>query len=157
MVDPHQLMRAAIEVAQRGIAAKQSPFGCAIARGDQLVTANHNTVVADLDITAHAEINALRAACRMLGQIHLSDCIVATTCEPCPMCMAALHWARVKRVYFGASIADAAGAGFNEMPVSAADLLSQGGSQVVLTPGLLQEACVELFAQWQQQPERTPY
>ena len=93
-MDADDLMRHAIEAAQRGIEMGQSPFGCAIARGDQLLACQHNTVLATPDITAHAEINALRAACLATGNVLLDGCVVATTCEPCPMCMSALHWAR---------------------------------------------------------------
>ena len=147
-IDPEKLMRYAIEAAQRGIESKQSPFGCAIARGDELVVACHNVVWQTTDITAHAEVTALREACRKLDQILLDDCIVATTCEPCPMCTSALHWARVQKVYYGATIADAATAGFNELKMDAATLLRTGGSQVILQNGVLQEDCKQLFTLW---------
>ena len=116
-IDPETLMRHAIEAAQRGIHAQQSPFGCAIARGDEIVAACHNIVWQSTDITGHAEITALREACRKTDQVLLNDCVVATTCEPCPMCMAALHWARVQTVYYGATIADA-GLSVKNLPLS---------------------------------------
>lgn len=150
-IDPDKLMRYAIEAAQRGIERKQSPFGCAIARGDELVVASHNVVWQTTDITAHAEVTAIREACRKLDQILLDDCVVATTCEPCPMCTSALHWARVQKVYYGATIADASDAGFNELKVDAATLLSMGGSQVKLEDGVLAEECKELFSLWSAQ------
>ena len=157
MVDPQQLMKAAIERARDGIAAGQSPFGCAIATRDRVVSVEHNTVVLDTDTSAHAEINAVRAACREIDSIHLKGAIVATTCEPCPMCMAALHWAQVKRVYYGATIEDAQCAGFNELTIPAAELLRLGGSKVELTPDLLRNECVSLFALWEQMPDRIAY
>ena len=89
------------------------------------------------DITAHAEVNAIREACREIGNIFLDGAIVATTCEPCPMCMSALHWARVDTVYYGATIADADDAGFNELQLPAAELLRIGGSKLKLIPQLL--------------------
>ena len=147
-IDPEKLMQHAIDAAQRGIERKQSPFGCAIAQGDRIVVASHNVVWQTTDITAHAEVTALREACRELDQILLDDCVVATTCEPCPMCTSALHWARVKKVYYGATIADAADAGFNELKVDAATLLRTGGSQVILQKGILQEECKQLFTLW---------
>lgn len=147
-MNPDKLMGFAIEAAQRGIESKQSPFGCAIARGDRLIVACHNVVWATTDITAHAEVTALREACREEDQILLKDCVVATTCEPCPMCTAALHWARVKTVYYGATIADAAEAGFNELQVDAATLLRTGGSQVILQSGVRQDDCKQLFKLW---------
>jgi tRNA(Arg) A34 adenosine deaminase TadA len=148
MIDPTELMRLAIEKCRAGIAAGQSPFGCAIARGDQVLAIEHNTVWQTTDPTAHAEINAIRSACRAAGSIHLADCLVATTCEPCPMCMAALHWSRVDKVYFGASIPDAEAAGFNELALPAADLLRVGRSRVTLEGGLLAEPCRSLFEEW---------
>ncbi len=112
---PEALMRLAIDKTHQGIAAGQTPFGCAIALGEQVVAVSHNCVHATTDITAHAEIVALREACKATGQIHLEGALVAATCEPCPMCMAALHWARVETVVYGATIADAESAGFNEL------------------------------------------
>jgi tRNA(Arg) A34 adenosine deaminase TadA len=144
-------MRLAIAEAEAGIAEGQSPFGCAIARGDQLLAVSHNVVWATTDITAHAEVTAIRAACRAAQSILLDGSLVATTCEPCPMCMAALHWARVDAVYYGASIADAASAGFNELSIPAADVLRKGGSTVKLVPGILQPECVALFDHWRRQ------
>ena len=156
-IDVEALMRQAIDAARRGIAAGQTPFGCAIQVGDQVLAACHNTVWATTDITAHAEINSIRGACAKLGQVHLKGAIVATTCEPCPMCASALHWARVQEVYYGASIADAAAAGFNELGLSARDLLRLGGSPVKLTGGLLADECRELFEVWKNSGARREY
>jgi guanine deaminase len=150
-------MELAIEQARQGIAAGQSPFGCAIQLDGTLLACRHNTVLADPDATAHAEINALRAACRQSGQPLLEGAIVATTCEPCPMCMAALHWARVSTVYFGATIADARRAGFNELALPAQELLTRGGSPVTLVGGLLAEPCRALFQEWLQRPNHRAY
>ena len=147
-MDPTSLMQLAIEAARKGIAQGQTPFGCAIALGDRVVAANHNQVWLTTDITAHAEVTALREACKSTGQVHLSGAVVAATCEPCPMCMAALHWARVETVYYGATIADATAAGFNELAVPAAELLERGGSRVKLISGMLREECAGLFEEW---------
>ena len=156
-MSPEELMQAAIAVARRGISAGQSPFGCAIADGDKLLAQTHNTVAATTDITAHAEINGLRAACGAAGSIFLAGTTVATTCEPCPMCMAALHWARVETVYFGASIDDAARAGFNELTIPAMELLTRGGSRVKLVGYVLQDECAQLFDEWLANPDRVSY
>jgi tRNA(Arg) A34 adenosine deaminase TadA len=157
MIDPEALMAMAVEKCREGLAAGQSPFGCAIAIGDRVVSCSHNTVALTTDITAHAEVNAIRAACLKTGNILLEGAIVATTCEPCPMCMAALHWARVDTVYYGATIADAEEAGFNELTLAAADLLRQGGSTVKLVGGTLVEPCRGLFRDWLARPERIVY
>jgi tRNA(Arg) A34 adenosine deaminase TadA len=156
-MDPAELMQLAIEKCHEGIAAGQSPFGCAIARGGRLLAATHNAVVQGTDITAHAEIVALRQACQAVGDIFLDGAIVASTCEPCPMCMAALHWARVDTVYYGATIAEAARAGFNELHLSAAELVRLGGSPVQLVPGVLSDECRGLFDVWLAKPNRQPY
>jgi tRNA(Arg) A34 adenosine deaminase TadA len=157
MIDPERLMRLAIDAAREGIGTGQSPFGCAVASGDRVVAVAHNQVLETTDITCHAEVNALRQACRATGAIHLDGFAVATTCEPCPMCMAALHWARVGVVYYGASIADAAAAGFNELQLSAADLLRLGRSAVVLVPGVLAPECAALFSEWKRGPLARSY
>jgi guanine deaminase len=154
---PADLMRLAIEKCRHGIAAGQSPFGCAIARHGEVLSCSHNTVVLTTDITAHAEVNAIQEACRTVSNIFLERAIVATTCEPCPMCMAALHWARVKEVYYGATIADAEAAGFNELALPAAKLLHIGNSSVKLTAGVLPADCQRLFTEWQQNEGATSY
>lgn len=157
MFDPAELMKLAIEACKRGLAVGQSPFGCAIAIGDRVVAESHNTVVLTTDITAHAEVNALREGCREVNDIFLTDAIVATTCEPCPMCMSALHWARVGTVYYGATIADADRSGFNELQVPAAELLRMGGSNVKLVGDMLADECRELFELWKNDPNRKVY
>lgn len=156
-MSPEQLMRLAIDAARSGIAAGQSPFGCAIASGDSVLACAHNRVLASTDVTAHAEVVALRTACRAAGGILLEGAEVATTCEPCPMCMAALHWARVATVYYGATIADAGQAGFNELRLSAADVLRLGGSTVQVVSGVLADDCRDLFDLWMQSPGRQAY
>src|SRR6185436_9234218 len=142
-ISPDELMQLAIETCREGLARGQSPFGCAIAIGDRVVARSHNTVVLTTDITAHAEVNAIRTGNKTVGDIFLAGGIVATTCEPCPMCMAALHWARVDTVYYGATIADADVAGFNELQLPAAELLRLGGSKLKLMPNMLQKECCQ--------------
>jgi guanine deaminase len=156
-MNPSELMQLAIEKCREGIAAGQSPFGCAIARDNTVLSCSHNTVVKTTDITAHAEVNAIREACTAIGDIFLGGSIVATTCEPCPMCMSALHWARVDTVYYGATIADADDAGFNELDLPAAKLLELGNSTVKLIPQLMTEECKALFREWKNNPQRKVY
>ncbi len=142
-------MRQAIAQARAGIAAGQSPFGCVIVQADTLLAAGHNQVWASGDPTAHAEVCAIRtAAATGRGAALPSGCCLYSTCEPCPMCMAAIHWARVERVVYGAAIADAAAAGFHELQLSAAELVRLGGSPVRLEAGCLAAECRALFAEW---------
>ncbi len=108
MNDDDRYMRLAIETAKEGIAAGQSPFGAVIVREGTVVVAAHNTVWRDTDPTAHAEVNAIRKAAARLGRIDLHDCTLFSTCEPCPMCLAATHWSKIERLVYGATIDDAA-------------------------------------------------
>jgi tRNA(Arg) A34 adenosine deaminase TadA len=141
-------MRQAIEVCREGIDAGQTPFGTVIVRDGNIIARAHNTVWRDVDSTAHAEINAIRQAERRLNSIDLSGSILYTTCEPCPMCLAAIHWSKVASVYFGARIADAASAGFGEMPIDAETMVSLGRSPLTVHSDLLREECAELFNEW---------
>ncbi|HXR98730.1 MAG TPA: nucleoside deaminase [Terriglobales bacterium] len=146
---PETFMRLAIAQARLGIARGQSPFGALIVSPlGVVIAAAHNRVWAATDPTAHAEVNAIRAAARRLRRIDLAGHTLYSTCEPCPMCMAAIHWAKLDRVVYGAAIADAAGAGFHELRVPAEKLLRQGGSCVKLQPGCLAASCRRLFAEW---------
>ncbi|HET9785336.1 MAG TPA: nucleoside deaminase [Terriglobales bacterium] len=142
-------MQAAIAAARRGIAAGQTPFGTVIVSAGQVVAAGHNQVWASTDPTAHAEVTVIRMACQARSSITLAGCTLYSSCEPCPMCMAAIHWARLDRVVYGAAIADAAAAGFHELHLPAAELLTRGGSPVLWTPGCLAAECRQLFAAWQ--------
>ena len=144
------MMKVAIDKTREGIAAGQSPFGSVIVKDGEVVAATHNTVWRDTDPTAHAEVNCLRPAAQALGTIDLTGCTLYSTCEPCPMCLAAIHWAKVDRVVFGASIDDAAGAGFCELHVAAGTLAEMGRSPLKVEGGLLREECAALFDEWKQ-------
>jgi len=140
-----KFMRLAIEKTKAGIANGQSPFGCVIVKDGKVVAEAHNTVWRDTDPTAHAEVNAIRLAAKKLGTIDFTGCTLYTTCEPCPMCLTASHWARVDRVVYGAMIADADKAGFNELTVSAERMVRDGGSSLKLDSGVLRSDCAALF------------
>lgn len=150
-------MRRAIEVARRGIDAGQTPFGAVIVRAEDCIAEAHNEVWATFDPTAHAEVQAIRAACATLDTIDLSDCEIYATTEPCPMCFAAIHWARIGRVVYGATIADAESAGFNEMKLSNEEMHRLAGLKTELVPGVLNKDCATLFAQWQQAGKSKTY
>jgi tRNA(Arg) A34 adenosine deaminase TadA len=150
-------MRLAIEAAQQGIQQGQTPFGACIVKQGKILACAHNQVWQDQDITAHAEITALRQACRALRGIDLSGAVLYSTCEPCPMCFSAAHWARIKTIVYGASISDAAKAGFNELRISNQRLKTAGGLHLTLIPGVLREECGGLFALWQEQNKSRIY
>lgn len=150
-------MRQAIASAREGIAAGQTPFGACITKDGQAVACEHNVVWATTDITAHAEVHAIRQACKRLGTIDLSGCVIYSTCEPCPMCFSAIHWAKIARIVFGVSIADAQALGFSELAVSNRTLKKLGPSPVEVVEGFLRDECFEVFRSWSEQPDRQTY
>jgi guanine deaminase len=157
--DDARWMRLAIETCFEGIALGQTPFGAAIVRtsGDQVLAVGHNVVVLTTDITAHAEVNTIRLACRNLGGIDLAGYTIYSTCEPCPMCFAASHWANLDRIVYGTSIADAADCGFRELSISNEQMKSIGGSKIAVTGGCLREESMRLFKVWKQRADRRVY
>ena len=110
-----EFLRRAIALATANVAADRGgPFAAVVVRGDKIVGEGVNSVTASNDPTAHAEVNAIRAAARALKTFTLAGCDLYSSCEPCPMCLAAAYWARLDTVYYGASAADAARAGFDD-------------------------------------------
>ena len=110
-----EFMKKALEIAT-GNASSQGggPFGAVIVKDGKVVSAAGNTVTPDNDPTAHAEVNAIRNACKELKTFDLSGCVLYTSCEPCPMCLSASYWARIEKIYFAAGRDDAAKAGFSD-------------------------------------------
>lgn len=144
-MNDHEYMGLAIEVTERGIHKGQSPFGAVIVKDGEVLAATHNSVWADGDPTAHAEVNAIRKASQVLGTIDLSGATLYSTTEPCPMCLTAIHWAKIDRVVFGAGIPDALEAGFAELRISAHEMVEKGGSPLRVEPGLRKSECAALF------------
>jgi guanine deaminase len=143
-------MELAIQTARQAIAGGQLPIGAVIVRDGEVLLTAHNTVWLDTDPTAHAEMVAVRRAAKKLGSIALTGCTVYVTLEPCPMCLAACHWARVERIVYGAAIADAVGAGFNELRIAAHEMVAKGKSTLKVEPFVpLRTACIALFQEWQ--------
>lgn len=104
----------AVELARASVAVGGGPFGAVIVRAGEVLAEGANRVTADLDPTAHAEVNAIRTACARLRDFKLEGATLYSSCEPCPMCLGAIHWARLERLVFACSRADAAAAGFDD-------------------------------------------
>ena len=104
----------AIAESEKSVKKGSSPFGAVVARGGIVIARTHNTVVPKSDPTAHAEVNAIRLACKKLGTFNLSGCDLYTSCEPCPMCLAAIAWANISHVYYAADRNDADKIGFRD-------------------------------------------
>lgn len=154
----NSFMQQALEEALAGSQANDGgPFGAVICRQGQIIARGHNEVVKNNDPTAHAEIVAIRKASAAMGRFDLSDCELYTSCEPCPMCLAAIYWARIPRVYFGCDKQDAANIGFDDEKIY--DFLAQPersteGPQLI---PLDRDRCLQAFEAWQLKPDRTMY
>lgn len=148
-------MRLALDACAAGIDKGQSPFGACVVRGDRVVAVAHNRVWQTTDITAHAEVTALRAACLELNAVDLAGCVIYSTTEPCPMCFSAIHWANCDAIVYGAAIADAASAGFRELSISNQQMKQLGGSGVKVVGGFMKEEAVELFRRFKQRGGKT--
>lgn len=108
-------MRRAIALSEANMRTNHGgPFGAVIVRDDRIIAEGCNRVTSSLDPTAHAEIEAIRSACKALGQFQLRDCVIYTSCEPCPMCLSAIYWARLDRIYYANTRQDAADIGFDD-------------------------------------------
>jgi tRNA(Arg) A34 adenosine deaminase TadA len=151
-------MRRAIEEARAHLAAMDGgPFGACLVRGGEVLAVAHNTVLQDLDPTCHGEINAIRLAARKLKNYDLSGCEIYSTTEPCPMCFAAIHWARIGRLIYGTAIVDVARLGFNELTLSNRQMQDLGRSPVAIYPGFLAGECRQLLDDWARLPGRQVY
>jgi len=148
----------AIKSAQAGIKKPTGgPFGAAIVRGKQVIAVAHNTVLKDRDATCHAEVNAIRMASKKLKRFDLSDCVIYSTTEPCPMCFSAIHWARIAKVIFGTSIADVQKRGFHELPIPSRKMKREGKSPVSLKAGFMKKECLALLAEWDRKENKKVY
>lgn len=151
-------MRLAIDKAIEGIRAGQTPFGaCVVSRDGNVVSVVHNRVWKATDITAHAEVTAIREACATLAIVDLAGHAIYSTCEPCPMCFAACHWANLDLIVAGAKIEDAKKAGFNELTISNALMKDQGGSRIEIIEGFMREECAALFDLWLREGDHRTY
>ena len=104
----------AIELSKESVAKGGGPFGAVIVRDDQVIATGSNSVTLLNDPTAHAEVSAIRAACQAVGDFNLKGCVIYSSCEPCPMCLSAIYWAGIERIYYANNREDAAAIGFDD-------------------------------------------
>jgi tRNA(Arg) A34 adenosine deaminase TadA len=157
MTDHEKFMQMAIDKCREGIDSGQTPFAACIVKNGEVIACEHNEVWESNDITAHGEITAIRSACRKTGSIDLNGCIIYSTCEPCPMCFTAIHWARIESIFYGASISDAERFGFNELQVSNKMLKELGLSNVKITSDFMKSGCIALFEYWASKGSKKTY
>ena len=160
--DPHDAareaaMRRALELAAACVDEQSGgPFGAVILKGGEVVAEGQNLVTVSGDPTAHAEIVAIRRACERLGTFSLEGCELYSSCEPCPMCLGAISWAHVGRLYFAAGRDDAARAGFDDARFYE-ELAKPYDERALPTRRLLEGEAWAPFAAWLAKPDRTPY
>jgi guanine deaminase len=150
-------MARAIELAIENVrTGRGGPFGAVVAKNGQILAEGSNSVTQDNDPTAHAEVVAIREACRKLGAFELTGCDIYASCEPCPMCLGAVYWARPDRVYFGCTAGDAASAGFDDSLIYSE--ISQPHSQRKIPMAQMMHAeALEAFRAWEKQTNKVPY
>lgn len=150
-------MRDAIQLSLEGVrSGRGGPFGCVVVRGGKVVGRGSNQVTSACDPTAHAEIVAIREACRALGTFQLADCAIYASCEPCPMCLSAIYWARIPEAYFGNSRQDAAAIGFDDDFIYQQIPLPVAERSVSMRPLLCDEA-KGAFAEWKAKADKVAY
>jgi guanine deaminase len=152
-----QFMMRAIELAQEGVDKNLGgPFGCVIAKDGRIIGEGCNQVTSSNDPTAHAEIVAIRDACRSLDTFQLDGCVVYTSCEPCPMCLGAIYWSRPAALYIAANRDDAAAVGFDDKTIY--DELEKPNDQRGLKmQTLLRDEALKVFQSWERKPDKTEY
>ena len=152
-----KFMMEAINLSRNGILQNYGgPFGCVIVKGEEIVGRGWNKVTSTNDPTAHAEVVAIREACKKLQSYQLIDCEVYSSCEPCPMCMGAIYWARPKKVYFGNTRDDAAAIGFDDSLIykELTCTLSERQIQMVC---LGRPEALKVFEEWVNKTDKTGY
>jgi tRNA(Arg) A34 adenosine deaminase TadA len=147
MTDTHY-MRLAIEAAQRGLKKGEAPFGACIVKGGHVVVTVHNVMRERMDITAHAEMYAIREACRQLKTLGLSGCQIYASCEPCPMCFSACFWANLDKIVYGSRIEDAERIGIRQMPIASATMKQLSRAPMEVLGDVMREESVELLKTW---------
>ena len=150
-------MRIAVDLAAEHMRQKAGgPFGAIVVRGSEIIGRGWNRVTSTNDPTAHAEVVAIRAAADALRSFSLAGCVLYTSCEPCPMCLAAACWARLDRIVFAADRRDAAVAGFDDAEFYAEVSRPHSERKLSISQSLREEA-VRVFDEWRAMPDKTPY
>ena len=155
--DDEKFMRRAIQLAQEGMNNNAGgPFGAVVVKDGKIVAEGHNQVTSKNDPTAHAEVVAIRKACEKLNTFQLEGCIVYTSCEPCPMCLGAIYWARPDKVFYACDKQDAAAINFDDQFIYKELDLSITERSIAFKQ-LLREEALPVFQQWKDKNDRTEY
>jgi tRNA(Arg) A34 adenosine deaminase TadA len=156
-MDHEKFMRMAIELSENSVTQGQGgPFGAVIVKDGELVAGSANMVVPNNDPTAHAEVSAIRLACQKLGTFDLSGCEIYTSCEPCPMCLGAIYWARLDKIYYANTKIDAADIGFDDKFIYDELELAMAERKLPIIQMMRDEA-LNAFRLWSEHEGRTDY
>ncbi|MBC7423039.1 MAG: nucleoside deaminase [Ferruginibacter sp.] len=157
MTREEKFMQQAILLSQQGMLNNEGgPFGCVIVKGDKIVGQGNNKVICNNDPTAHAEITAIRDACKNLGTFQLNDCEIYTSCEPCPMCLGAIYWARPKIIYYANNREDAAAIGFDDNMIYE-EMKAGIPFRKIPIVSLSRQEALKIFNQWHQKMDKKAY
>jgi tRNA(Arg) A34 adenosine deaminase TadA len=152
-----KFMQRAIELANEGVQANAGgPFGAVVVLDGKIVGEGYNKVTSTNDPTAHAEVTAIRNACQNLGTFQLDNCVIYTSCEPCPMCLGAIYWARPKMVFFGCDREDAAAIGFDDQFIYD-ELERDLGDRHIKIVRLMRKEALSAFDKWSNKNDKTSY
>ncbi|MBR6441024.1 MAG: nucleoside deaminase [Bacteroidales bacterium] len=151
-----QFMREAIRLADESVAAGGGPFGAVIVKDGEIVAGASNRVTLDNDPTAHAEVNAIRQACQRLGTFDLKGCVIYSSCEPCPMCLGAIYWAGIDRIYYANTRRDAAAIDFADDFIYD-ELAKDPDHRALPIIPLLRDEALHTFRRWHEKSDKTTY
>lgn len=151
-----QLMREAIRLSEENVTNGGGPFGAVIARDGKIVATGVNRVTANNDPTAHAEVSAIRAACEKLNTFDLSGCEIYTSCEPCPMCLGAIYWAHIDKIYYGNDKDDAKAIDFDDSFIYDELALPRGDRRLPVEV-LLDNEAIKAFEMWKNKSDKVEY
>jgi guanine deaminase len=152
-----KFMSRAIELAQHGIDANDGgPFGCVVVRNSEIIAEGNNRVTSTNDPTAHAEVVAIRNACEKLGTFQLDDCVIYTSCEPCPMCLGAIYWARPAAIFYACNKVDAAKIGFDDKFIYE-EIERPIGERLIKTESIFREEGLKVFENWANKSDKMEY
>lgn len=153
---PKELMRKAIELSMENIENGGGPFGAVIARDGKIIATGVNRVTAEHDPTSHAEVNAIRSACRELNTYNLSGCEIYTSCEPCPMCLGAIYWAHLDKIYYGNNRTDAGDIGFDDSFIYDEIALPKDRRKLP-SENMMSEEAIKAFELWMKKSDKVEY
>ena len=151
-----RFMRMAIELADMSVATGGGPFGAVVVRNGEVVSVGTNRVTANNDPTAHAEVSAIRAACKKLETFTLTDCVIYTSCEPCPMCLSAIYWSGISRIYYGNTAADARDIDFDDQFIYD-EIALPHAQRSIPSIGMMRLEAQKAFRNWREKIHKTEY